>query len=325
MQLSTRFDRIPQSFWSNIFETIVILKRGTNIQKNFLNAVNPGEVFAFFIVGLVIGSFLNVCICRIPKKKSLVLPRSSCQDCQTLIRWYDNIPIFSYLLLRGRCRYCKAKISVRYLFVELLTGFVFAHLYIFVQYRHESPCIFAGYAVLSCALIVSTFVDIELFIIPNEVTFVGIPLAFVLSVLCPGLHNEQQTLRNFSLVGISRLDTAIASVLGMIVGGGLIFLCGILGKWIFRKEAMGFGDVKLMGMAGGIVGWKLAVAIFFVAPFFGLFMGIPALLFKKTHLIPYGPFLSLATLVCIFFQDYFIGIIDVYIQLFIVLFTGFHS
>lgn len=88
---------------------------------------------------------------------------------------------------------------------------------------------------------------------------------------------------------------------------------------------MGFGDVKLMGMVGGIVGWKLAVAIFFVAPFFGLFMGIPVLLFKKTHLIPYGPFLSLATLVCIFFQDYFLGIINVYIQLLTVVFTGFHS
>lgn len=268
---------------------------------------------------------MNVCIYRIPGKKSLVLPRSFCPDCHTPIRWYDNIPVFSYLLLWRRCRVCKAKISVRYLCVELLTGYIFAHLYVFVQYRHESPCIFIGYAVLSCALIISTFVDIELLVIPNEVTFVGIPLALIFSVLCPGLHNEQQTLRNFSLVGISRPDTAIASALGMLVGGGLIFLCSVLGKWIFRKDAMGFGDVKLMGMVGGIVGWKLAVVIFFVAPFFGLFMGIPVLLFKKTHVIPYGPFLSLATLVCIFFQDYFLGIINVYIQLLTVVFTGFHS
>ncbi|MCF6156054.1 MAG: prepilin peptidase [Candidatus Brocadia sp.] len=279
----------------------------------------------FFVLGLAIGSFLNVCIYRIPRKRSLVLPRSFCPDCHAPIRWYDNIPVFSYLLLRGRCRACKARISVRYLFVELLTGYVFAHLYLFVQYRYESPCIFIGYAVLSCALIISTFVDLELLVIPNEVTFVGIPLSLVLSVVCPGLHNEPNTLRNFSLVGISRLDMVIASLLGMLAGGGLIFLCSVLGKWIFKKDAMGFGDVKLMGMVGGIVGWKLAVAIFFVAPFFGLFMGIPALLFKKTHLIPYGPFLSLATLVCIFFQDYFLGIINVYIQLLTVIFTGFHS
>ena len=279
----------------------------------------------FFIVGLTIGSFLNVCIYRIPKKKSLVSPRSFCPACNTPVRWYDNIPVFSYLLLRGHCRDCKANISIRYPLVELLTGYLFVHLYIFVQYRHESPCVFAGYLALCCALIVATFVDLELLIIPNEVTFVGIPLALVFSVLCPGLHNEPDTLRNFSLAGIARFDALIASLLGALMGGGLVFLCSVLGKWVFRKEAMGFGDVKLMGMVGGMVGWKLAVAIFFVAPFFGLFMGIPALIMKKKHLIPYGPFLSLATLVCILLQDYFIGFINSYIQLFTVLFTGFHS
>ncbi|MDN3515490.1 MAG: prepilin peptidase [Candidatus Brocadia sp.] len=276
-------------------------------------------------MGLAIGSFLNVCIYRIPRKKSLILPRSFCPGCNTPVRWYDNIPVLSYLLLWGRCRACKTKISIRYPLVELLTGYVFAHLYVFAHYRHESPCVFIGYAVLSCALIISTFVDLELFVIPNEVTFIGIPLALVFSALCPGLHNEPNTLRSFSLVGIYRLNTAAASILGMLVGGGMIFLCGVIGKRVFRKDAMGFGDVKLMGMVGGVVGWKLAVAVFFVAPFFGLFMAIPVLIFKKVHLIPYGPFLSLATLVCILLQDYFIGIINVYIQLFAILFAGFHS
>ena len=276
-------------------------------------------------MGLAIGSFLNVCIYRIPKGKFFVSSRSFCPACNTSIRWYDNIPVLSYLLLWGSCRTCKAKISIRYLFVELLTGYVFAHIYVFTQYRHESPCVFVGYIVLCCALIISTFVDLELFIIPNEVTFVGIPLALAFSVLCPGLHNEPNTLRNFSLFGIYRLDTFISSLLGMLVGGGLIFLCSVLGKWVFKKDAMGLGDVKLMGMVGGIVGWKLAVAIFFVAPFFGLLMGIPVLLLKKKHLIPYGPFLSLATLVCILLQDYFIGITNSYVQLFVVLFGGFHS
>jgi leader peptidase (prepilin peptidase)/N-methyltransferase len=233
--------------------------------------------------------------------------------------------VLSYLLLWGRCRACKAKISIRYPLIELLTGYIFAQLYVFAQYRHESPCVFIGYVVLCCALIISTFVDLELLVIPNEVTFVGIPLALVLSIFCPGLHNEPNTLRNFSLIGIYRFDMLIASIFGMLMGGGLIFLCSVLGKWIFRKDAMGFGDVKLMGMVGGIVGWKLAVAIFFVAPFFGLFMGVPALIFKKTHLIPYGPSLSLATLVCILLQDYFIGLINLYMQLFIALFTDFHS
>ena len=269
---------------------------------------------------------MNVCIYRIPKKKSLVSPRSFCPNCNTPIGWYANIPVLSYLLLWGRCRTCKAKISIRYPLVELLTGYIFVHLYyVFIQYRHESPCIFICYLALCSALIISTFVDLELLVIPNEVTFVGIPLALVLSVICPGLHDAQNTLRNFSLTGVCRLDTLIASMIGMLVGGGLIFLCSILGKWILKKDAMGFGDVKLMGMIGGVTGWKLAVSIFFVAPFFGLLMAIPVLLFKKRHLIPYGPFLSLAALVCILMQDYFIGLVNVYVQLFVVLFYGFHS
>ena len=290
-----------------------------------MDAVNLSTWFVLFVLGLTIGSFLNVCIYRIPKKKSLIVPRSFCPDCNTPIKWYDNIPVLSYLLLLGRCRICKARISGRYPLVELLTGYVFVHLYyIFIQYRHESPCVLLCYIVLCCALIVSTFVDLELLIIPNEVMFVGIPLALVLSVICPGLHDAQNTLRSFSLVGIYRLDMLIASIIGMLAGGVLIFICSVLGKLVFRKDAMGFGDVKLMAMIGGIIGWKLAVAVFFVAPFFGLLMAVPVLIFKKSRMIPYGPFLSLAALVCIFSQDYFIGLVNLYIQFFVVVFTGFH-
>jgi len=313
----------------NIFSLIYLkqlpfYKGGVDIQKNLLDAADPSSLFLFFIVGLIVGSFLNVCIYRIPKKKSLVSPRSFCPNCNTPVRWHDNIPVLSYIFLLGRCRTCKAKISIRYPLVEILTGYIFLHLYyVFIQYRQESPCIFICYLALCSALIISTFVDLELLVIPNEVTFVGIPLALVLSVICPGLHDAQNTLRNFSLTGVCRLDTLIASMIGMLVGGGLICLCSILGKWILKKDAMGFGDVKLMGMIGGVTGWKLAVSVFFVAPFFGLLMAIPVLLFKKSHLIPYGPFLSLATLVCILMQDYFIGLVNVYVQLFVVLFSGF--
>ncbi len=250
-----------------------------------------------------------------------MLSRSFCPQCNARIRWYDNIPVLSYLFLWGRCRTCKSKISLQYPIVELLTGYIFVHLYyVFLQERHEAPCVFISYIILCCGLIVSTFVDVKLYIIPNEVTFTGIPLALVFSAICPSLHDADHTLRNFSLSGIYRLDALIASLLGMLVGGGLIFLCGVLGKWVLKKDAMGFGDVKLMGMIGGFVGWKLAVAIFFVAPFFGLLMSIPVLLFKKSRTIPYGPFLSLATLVCILMQDYFIGYINTYIQLFTMVF-----
>ena len=180
---------------------------------------DPSSLSLFFIVGLIVGSFLNVCIYRIPKKKSLVSPRSFCPNCNTPVRWHDNIPVLSYILLLGRCRTCKAKISIRYPLVELLTGYIFVHLYyVFIQYRQESPCIFICYLALCSALIISTFVDLELLVIPNEVTFVGIPLALVLSVICPGLHDAQNTLRNFSLTGVCRLDTLIASMIGMLVG-----------------------------------------------------------------------------------------------------------
>ena len=285
-----------------------------------------GVWFVLFIAGLAIGSFLNVCIYRIPRNKSLVLPRSFCPGCNTPIKWHDNIPVFSFLLLLGRCRNCKTKIPVRYPLVELLTGYVFVHLFlVFVQCRHESPWLYLVYLVLCCALIISTFVDLEFLVIPDEVTFVGMPLALLFSAAFPELHDAPHTLRHFSLAGIMRVDALIASALGMVAGGGMIFLCGVIGKWIFRKDAMGAGDVKLMGMVGGIVGWKLAVTIFFVAPFFGLFMAIPTLVLKKKHLIPYGPFLSLATLVCIFMQDYFIGLVNIYVKLFSVLCTGSYS
>jgi leader peptidase (prepilin peptidase) / N-methyltransferase len=291
-----------------------------------LDTTNPSSLFIFFVVGLVIGSFLNVCIYRIPRKKSLLSPGSYCPNCNAPIRWYNNIPLVSYIILWGWCRSCKAKISVRYPVVELLTGYVFVHLYyVFIQFRYESPFILIIYIALCCALIISTFIDLESYIIPNEITFVGIPLALILSLIYPGLHNEQHTLRYFSLVGINRFDAFIASLIGLLVGGGLIFFCSVLGKLVFKKDAMGFGDVKLMGMIGGIVGWKLSVAIFFVAPFFGLLMAIPVLIVKKRHLIPYGPFLSVATLVCILNQDYFIRLINMYVQVFSVLFTGFHS
>jgi len=278
-----------------------------------------------FVLGLVFGSFLNVCIYRVPKGKSLVLPRSFCPCCNTYLRWYDNIPVLSYLLLKGRCRACRVKISLRYPLVELLTGYLCVHLfYVFAQGRGEPLCVFLIYFLLACALIVVTFVDLELLIIPNEITLAGMPLVLVLSVLFPELHHAPDTLRNFSLFGICRVDALTASALGIFTGGGLVFACSIFGKWLFKKDAMGFGDVKLMGLIGGFVGWKLAITVFFVAPFFGIFMAVPALLVKKSRLIPYGPFLSLATIVCIMMQDYFIEVINRYIRLFTVLFTGFH-
>jgi leader peptidase (prepilin peptidase)/N-methyltransferase len=112
----------------------------------------------------------------------------------------------------------------------------------------------------------------------------------------------------------------LASLIGIFVSGGLIFLCGVFGKLVFRKDAMGFGDVKLMGVIGGFLGWKLGVATFFLAPFFGLLFGLPRLILKKGNVIPYGPFLSLAAFICLLFKDYFVGIIDNYLDIYLSIF-----
>lgn len=270
-----------------------------------------------FVVGLIIGSFLNVCIYRIPENKSLLFPGSLCPYCGKSIKWYDNIPLISYLILRGRCRFCKRRISPFYPVVEALTGFLLGSLfYFFIILRHEPFYICLIYAGLGCALIISTFVDLRLHIIPNEVTYTGLALAPILSFTFPQLHHFPEKLRYFAITENPRIDALAASFLGIVVAGGLIFLTGVAAKVILKKDAMGFGDVKLMGMVGGIIGWKLGIVAFFVAPFFGLFMGIPVLILKRANIIPYAPFLSLASLICIYFQDFFISSINLYIDLY---------
>lgn len=274
-------------------------------------------ILCSLVFGLVIGSFLNVCIYRIPEDKSLFFPGSTCPYCGRSIKWYDNIPLISYLILRGRCRFCKGRISPIYPVVEALTGFLFGSLfYYFIILRHEPFYICLIYAGLGCALIICTFVDLKLHIIPNEVTYTGLALAPILSFTFPELHHFQGKLRCFTITENPRIDALAASFLGIVVAGGLIFLTGIVAKAILKREAMGFGDVKLMGMVGGIIGWKLGIVAFFVAPFFGLLMGIPMLILKKANIIPYAPFLSLASLICIYLQDFFISSINSYIDLY---------
>ncbi|MDD4910568.1 MAG: prepilin peptidase [Candidatus Omnitrophica bacterium] len=227
------------------------------------------------ILGLCVGSFLNVCIYRLPLGKPVNKPpRSFCPRCDHVISWYDNIPIVSFLILRAKCRSCGGRISFVYPFVELLTAGAFFSLYSRFGLGFES----VSYAVLSCGLIVATFVDLKHRIIPDEVSIGGIIAGFVFN------HN-------------------IDSLLGILIGGGVIYLTGLLGDFIFKKETMGGGDVKLLAMIGAFLGYKKALFTFFAAPFFGTAVGVYILLKKKDHTIPYGPFLSLAALVSIFWYE----------------------
>lgn len=275
-----------------------------------------------FGLGLVVGSFLNVCIYRIPEGISIVCPASKCIYCSKRIVWYDNIPVLSYLFLRGKCRHCQSKISVQYPIVEAITGLVFLLLFHSVlMLSGDLICAYIFYIIFCCLLIVGSFIDMRFHIIPNEITYTGLVLALIAALLCTGFHNLNSSLGYFDNSANQWIASLLVSLKGILVSGGLIFLCGIFGKLVFKKDAMGFGDVKLMGVIGGFLGWKLAVATFFLAPFFGLLFGMYRLILKRGNVIPYGPFLSLAAFMCLLFKDYFVGIFDEYLDVYLHIFS----
>jgi leader peptidase (prepilin peptidase) / N-methyltransferase len=253
-----------------------------------------------FIFGSLAGSFLNVCIHRLPLGESIVWPGSHCPKCNKPIPWYLNIPLISFILLRGRCRYCKEKIAFRYFLVELITALAFLGFYMYFGMSLR----FISYIIFICGLIIATFVDFQHRIIPDEISLGGIVVGFVLN-----------TARGFSgSAGGYDLRPAIDSFAGIITGGGIIFLMGYVFDTVYFKilkkppiqgetESMGGGDVKLLAMIGAFLGWKAALLTFFIAPFLGIVVGLVNVIAKKDHTIPYGPFLSLAAVVTIFWAD----------------------
>jgi len=229
-------------------------------------------------LGLAIGSFLNVCIYRLPAKRSLLRPGSHCPHCGSPIRPYDNIPLLSYLILTGRCRQCKAKISIRYPLVELLTGLLFVAL--FVVYGPTLQ--FLIFSLLVASLLVITLIDLDLSIIPDRITLPGIVIGLLLSPFSTHLGS-----------GVRGITTA---AIGLAVGGILFFLIALLGELIFKKESMGGGDIKLAAMLGAFLGWKGALVSFFLAFFVGAIVGgVMVLVSSKGRgsRIPFGPFLAL--------------------------------
>lgn len=259
-----------------------------------------------FIFGSVVGSFLNVCIYRMPRNESVVWPRSHCPKCSRKILGYDNIPLLSFILLGGRCRFCKGRISLRYPLVELLTALISLALFVRFGLTYD----FFVYMVLAWGLIVATFVDIQHRIIPDEISVGGLILGFILLSIKGVDFNPLRFSFRFSL----------GSLLGIVVGAGAIYLTGKLFDLVYFKmlkkppidgetESMGGGDVKLMGMIGAFLGWQTALLTFFIAPFLGVVIGVANLLIKKEHTIPYGPFLSLAALIALFFGSQIIRIL----------------
>jgi len=254
-----------------------------------------------FAFGACIGSFLNVCIYRIPRELSVVTPRSFCPNCNEPIPWYYNIPIISYLMLRGKSRCCRVEFSFRYFLVELLTAILF--LLIWFKFGNEPGqrlfalvpitdwrLIFVFWLVIG-GLILGTFVDFEHLIIPDRVTLGGIVAGIILSFALPGIHEEE-----------TRVMSLLYALLGTIVGGGILWGLAILGKFIFRKDAMGFGDVKLLGAIGAFLGTKAVLFTIFASSLVGSIVGIIFVASNRKTMgsrIPYGPYLALAAIIWI--------------------------
>ena len=246
-----------------------------------INFLIIGLVFMF---GMCIGSFLNVCIYRLPSSMSIIKPsRSFCPQCKSAIKFYDNIPVFSYIWLKGRCRNCKASISLRYPLVELITGILAIAILFLFGLTLEGLV----YFIFISSLLVITFIDIDHKIIPDIITLPGIPIGLLASFVLPAM-------------------TFISSLVGLLVGGGSLLLVAWVYSLITHKEGMGGGDIKLLGMIGAFLGWKGVIFTIFAASLTGTLVGIIVMLQKGKNLkfaIPFGPFLSIGAMSYVFFGE----------------------
>ena len=235
------------------------------------------------LFGLIFGSFLNVCIYRIPREKSLAWPPSACPHCQARIRWYDNIPVLSYLFLLGKCRHCKKPISIQYPIIELLTA---ALTVLFVWRLGLTLWAFVAIAAVY-ALIALSVIDLECMIIPDRFSLGLIGWGLLFAWANP----------NFQGVWWQK---ELSALLGAGVGLFGVLAIALIGTWIFKKEAMGGGDVKLMAGVGALVGWQGVITTVVFGSFFGLIYAVFLMIFKGKKggdAIPFGPFLSLGALI----------------------------
>jgi leader peptidase (prepilin peptidase)/N-methyltransferase len=248
------------------------------------------EIF-IFIFGLIAGSFANVCIYRLPREESIIRPPSHCPSCGKNILWYDNIPILSFIFLKGRCRSCKNPISFRYPLVEFLTAFLFLMTF---RFTGISPALFFLWYFF-VLLIIAAFTDFAQLIIPDCVSIPGMAIGVIAAFVFPGL-----------MKAASHPEGFLRSFAGLLAGGGVIWIIGFLGKALFKKEAMGGGDVKLMGMVGSFLGIKLTFLTIFLGSLFGASVGgILILLRLKTRkdYIPFGPYLALGAVSSFFWGE----------------------
>ena len=252
-----------------------------------------------FLFGASFGSFFNVIIYRLPREESIVMPGSHCMKCNEPIQWFDNIPLLSYIILGGKCRHCKEPYSIRYFFVELLTGVLFALVVNKYFYLIPDGMYFTMLAMVILhfyfvgGFVVLTFIDIDHKIIPNEITFSGVPIGLLASLAFPLLMMGQE----------SHLMGLLYSFIGAVVGGGFLYAVGAVGKKIMQKEVMGFGDVKLLALIGAFIGWKLTLLTIILSSFAGTLIGVMLIATRKAEWqsqIPFGPYIVLGALISFF-------------------------
>ena len=248
------------------------------------------------VFGCCIGSFLNVCIWRVPRGMSIVSPPSHCPNCGHEIRAWENIPLLSWIFLGGKCSACRQPITIRYFLVELMVGLLYAMIFLTVIVRDlPSPSILF-YWIFASILICSAFTDCETGIIPDEFTYLGIALGLILSPLCPSYWHTG-----------SRVFALLQSLVSALVAGGLMAGCALLGRLIFKREALGWGDVKLIAAAGAMLG--LPGALFMVTGGCVLaLIGFPLLRlavrkYRHRRTLKFGPFLALGGLCWIFLSS----------------------
>ncbi|MFO7962391.1 MAG: prepilin peptidase [Desulfobacterales bacterium] len=242
---------------------------------------DPLYILAVFVFGLMIGSFLNVCIHRLPESLSIVYPGSRCLRCGHSIKFYDNIPVLSYLILRGKCRNCASPISIRYPLVELMSALIAVAVFLKYGLTLESLI----YYIWMAALLVVTFIDIDHQIIPDVITLPGVVFFFSAS---------------FFLSGVTWKE----SILGILLGGCSLYAVAWLYELLMKKEGMGGGDIKLLAMMGAAIGWKGVLFTIFASSLIGSIVGVIIMAFSEKDLklaIPFGPFLSIGGILFVFF------------------------
>jgi len=271
------------------------------------------ELVLALILGLVIGSFLNVCILRIPQEVPITVPRSHCPHCKKLIRWYDNVPVLSYLILGGRCRRCKKKISARYPLIEAVSGLISVLLYLKFGLGVEWVLFFG----FSAALLVLAFIDLDHRILPDVITLNGMWLG-VLSSVYLAQPIPPIVLGIVRVAGLEvtnpRILALVGSLLGVVAGGGLLWGVGEAFKRLRGIEGMGFGDVKMMAMVGAFLGAPMALFTIMLGSILGSVIGLVFMGFtgkSRDYELPFGTFLGVAGIVVVLYGENLVQLLPI--------------